>query len=218
MRVATIILAAGSSTRLGEPKQLLRQNGTTLVRRMTDIALSLRAGPVVVVLGANQEKVETELVGLPVIMPVNTDWKEGLASSLRVGLAALPNEPINAFLILLTDQPHVTAELLRQLVDTAQESGRGIVASRYRAGIAPAHRPERAVRPDEPAHLGVPALFAIRYKTEFMAFTGDVGARKLIRQYPDDCTEVAFPLGAVDLDTPHDVEQWQLSTRSRPPG
>ena len=209
MRVATIILAAGSSTRLGEPKQLLYQNGTTLVRHMTDIALSLRAGPVVVVLGANQEKVEPELVGLPVIMPVNTGWGEGLASSLRVGLAALPNEPIDAFLILLTDQPHVTADLLRQLINAAQETGRGIVASRYRTTAG------AAVRPAEPVHLGVPALFSIRYKTEFMALIGDVGARKLIRQHPGDCVEVAFPLGAVDLDTPQDVEQWQRTVNNQ---
>lgn len=198
MRVATIILAAGNSSRLGEPKQLLRQNGTTLVRRMAETALSLQAGPVVVVLGANQEKVEPELVDLSVIMPVNTGWGEGLASSLRLGLTALPDEPTDAFLILLTDQPHVKADLLRQLIHAAQETGRGIVASRY----------------TEPAHLGVPALFAIRYKADFMAFTGDVGARKLIRQHSDDCAQVAFPLGAVDLDTPQDVALWQLSTRS----
>lgn len=202
MPIASVILAAGSSTRLGEPKQLLRQNGTTLVRRIAEIALSLDVGPVVTVLGANEARVNRELANLPLIKPVNINWSEGLASSLRVGLAALPNEPIDAFLILLTDQPHVTADLLRQLINAAQETGHGIVASRYA----------------EPAHLGVPALFHIRYKAECMAFTGDVGARKLIRQYPDDCAEVPFPLGAVDLDTPQDVVNWQLSTRSRPHG
>lgn len=193
MRVATIILAAGSSSRLGHPKQLLRQDGTTFVRRMAEIALSLHTGPVVVVLGANGEKVGQELAGLPLFTPFNTDWAEGLAASLRVGLTALPDAPIDAFLILLTDQPHVTADLLRQLIAVRQQTGRGIVASRYA----------------EPAHLGVPALFDIRHKTEFMTFTGDVGARKLIRQHPDDCAEVPFPLGAVDLDTPQDVERWQ---------
>ena len=200
MRVATILLAAGSSTRLGSPKQLLRQNGTTLVRHMAGIALSLQAGPVVVVLGANEEKISQELAGLPLITPVNTNWAEGLAASLRVGLTALSDEPsIDAFLILLTDQPHVTADLLRQLIDVRRETGRGIVASRYA----------------DPAHLGVPALFAIRYKTDFLQFTGDVGARKLIRQHSDDCAEVPFPLGAVDLDTPQDVERWQLSVNSQ---
>ena len=210
MPIATIILAAGGSTRLGgESKQLLRQNGMTLVRCMADIALSLQAGPVVAVLGANQEKIGRELADLPLITPINTDWAEGLASSLRVGLSALPDEPpIDAFLILLTDQPHVTADLLRQLVDARRKSGRGIVVSRYRTGGG------AAFRPAEPAHLGVPALFDIRYKAEFLTFTGDVGARKLIRQYPDDRAEVPFPLGAVDLDNPQDVADWQLRTHN----
>lgn len=167
---------------------------------MAEIALSLQAGPVIVVLGANHEKVGQELADLPLITPINTNWLEGLASSLRVGLMALPDEPpIDAFLILLTDQPHVTADLLRQLIDGRQETGRGIVASRYA----------------DPAHLGVPALFDSRYRAEFMAFRGDVGARKLIRHYPNDCADVPFPLGAVDLDTPQDVERWQLNLRSQ---
>ena len=201
MSVATIILAAGSSTRLGESKQLLRKNGVTLVRYVAEAALSLHIGPVIVVLGANWEAVGQELAGLSLIMKVNDNWAEGLASSLRVGLAALPDEPpVDAFLILLTDQPHVSADLLRQLIDKRQETGRGIVASRYRTG-----------GPAEPSHLGVPALFDSRYKSEFMTFTGDVGARKLIRQYPDDRAEVNFPLGAVDLDTPQDVAAWQSS-------
>ncbi|HLL93626.1 MAG TPA: nucleotidyltransferase family protein [Spirosoma sp.] len=206
MRIAAIILAAGSSSRLGgEPKQLLRHNGTSLVRRMANIALSLHVGPVVVVLGANGERVREELMGLPLITPVNADWAEGLASSLRVGLTALADDPIDAFLILLTDQPYVTADLLRQLIDKRQHTGRGIVACRYRTGRY------AGAAPVEPAHLGVPALFDNRYKPAFFQFTGDVGARKLIRQYPADCAEVPFPLGTVDLDTPEDVATWQLS-------
>lgn len=207
MPIATIILAAGSSSRLGEPKQLLRRDdGTTLVRRTAEIALSLGVGPVVVVLGANGEDVGHEIADLSLTTAINPDWATGLASSLQVGLSALPDIPTDAFLILLTDQPHVTADLLRQLIDVRQSTGRGIVASRYRTGGS------AAFRPAAPAHLGVPALFDIRYKAEFMTFTDDVGARKLIRQYSDDCAEVPFPLGAVDLDTPHDVVNWRSSS------
>jgi molybdenum cofactor cytidylyltransferase len=200
MRLATILLAAGSSSRLGLPKQLLRQSrGTTLVRHMAELALSLDNGPVVAVLGANHEEIGRELAGLPLLTPVNDNWAEGLAASLRVGLNALASESIDAFLVLLTDQPYVTAELLRQLIATRAETGRGIVACRYA----------------EPAHLGVPALFDRRYIPEFLTFSGDMGARKLIRQYPDDCAEVPFPLGAVDLDTPQDVARWQQSINSQ---
>ena len=193
MRIATIILAAGGSTRLGgEPKQLIIHNGTTLIRQIADAAVSLQAGPVVVVLGANHDLIHRELAHLSVYTPVNPDWHEGMASSLRVGLNAIADEPVDAFLVALTDQPYVTAALLQQLITTQQQTGRGIVACRY----------------GEAGHLGVPALFDIRYRSEFMLLSGDMGARKLIRQYSSDCAEIAFPLAVIDLDTPQDVEAW----------
>ncbi|SOD96682.1 nucleotidyltransferase family protein [Spirosoma fluviale] len=199
MRIATIILAAGSSSRLGgEPKQLLTANGTTLVRRIAEAVLSLQTGPVVVVLGANSERIQAEINDLPLYWPVNPNWTEGMASSLRVGLAALSDEPLDAFLVVLTDQPHVTADLLRQLITTQQETGRGIVACRY----------------GEMGHLGVPALFDIRYQSEFMRLTGDMGARKLIKMYANDCAEISFPLAAIDLDTWQDVDAWQRAAGS----
>lgn len=194
MNVATIILAAGGSTRLGgDPKQLLIQNGTTLIRRMADAALSLQVGPVVVVLGANQDRIRAELTHLPIHTPINARWHEGLASSLHVGLNTLADEPVDAFLVVLTDQPYVTTALLRQLITTQQQTGRGIVACRY----------------GETGHLGVPALFDIHYRGEFMNLSGDTGARKLIQQYAGDCAEILFPLAAIDLDTWQNVEEWR---------
>ncbi|GAB2599055.1 nucleotidyltransferase family protein [Spirosoma areae] len=194
MSIATLLLAAGSSSRLGgEPKQLLTQQGTTLIRHTTNLALSLKAGPVIVVVGANRERIQPELAALPVHVVVNPDWQEGLASSLRAGLSLLTDDLVEAFLILLTDQPHITADLLGQLIATRQQTGRGIVACRY----------------GESGHLGVPALFDRRYKTDFLALSGDVGARKLIQQHSTDCAAVLFPLAAIDLDTPQDVKKWQ---------
>ncbi|GAB3501786.1 nucleotidyltransferase family protein [Spirosoma knui] len=196
MSIATLILAAGSSSRLGgEPKQLLRYNDQTLVRRIAQEALSLQAGPVVVVVGANRERIEAELDGLPLLITYNENWREGLAASLQTGLMAIA---VDAFLVLLTDQPFVTADLLRQLIAVRQQTGLGIVASRY----AEPGNAEQSV-------LGVPALFDIRYKADFMKLSGDVGARKLIRQFPDDCAEVAFPLASIDLDTREDVDKWR---------
>lgn len=194
MTIATIILAAGGSTRLGgEPKQLLTQNGKTLVRQITEAALSLKTGPVVVVLGGNEEPIRTELTGLPIHAPVNTNWQQGLASSIQVGLNQLCDEPVDAFLVVLTDQPYVTSDLLQQLITTQHQTGRGIVACRY--GVL--------------GHLGVPALFDIRYQSEFRQLSGDMGARKLIQQYANDCSEVLFPQAAIDLDTWQDVEAWR---------
>ncbi|ADB41396.1 nucleotidyltransferase family protein [Spirosoma linguale] len=200
MRIATIILAAGSSSRLGgEPKQLLTANGTTLVRRIAEAAVSLQAGPVVAVLGANSERIQAEISNLPLYYPINPNWAEGMASSLQVGLTALSDEPLDAFLVVLTDQPYVTTELLQQLITARHETGRGIVACRY----------------GESGHLGVPALFDIRYQSEFMRLTGDVGARKLIRMYANDCAEIPFPLAAIDLDTWQDVDAWREAERDK---
>jgi molybdenum cofactor cytidylyltransferase len=199
MSIATIILAAGNSSRLGgEPKQLLRHDGQTLVRRIANEALSLQAGPVVVVVGANRDRIEAELVNLSLSTPYNANWREGLATSLQTGLAAISAEPVDAFLVLLTDQPFVTVDLLRQLIAVRQQTGLGIIASRYPDSES-----------DTSGVLGVPALFDIRYKADFMKLSGDVGARKLIRQYPDDCAEVPFPLASIDLDTWQDVDAWR---------
>jgi molybdenum cofactor cytidylyltransferase len=189
MTLATIILAAGQSSRLGQPKQLLLYQGVPLVRRMAEAALALGAGPVVVVTGANAEAIEVSLVGLPVQTAYNTDYQTGMASSVRTGLGALPNVP-EAVLILLTDQPHVDTPLLQTLLHTAERTQRGIVACRY--GDT----------------LGVPVLFSSRYVPDLLALTGDSGARKLIQQHRADCAEVRFEQGAIDLDTPDDVAQW----------
>jgi len=193
MTIATILLAAGRSSRLGQPKQLLRQAGETLVRLMTQMALSLKAGPVVVVVGANEGLIRAEVADFSVQILQNDQWETGMASSLQAGLRSLAHEPVDAFLVLLTDQPHVTPYLLKQLIDTRQQSGRGIVGCQY----------------GEPDFIGVPALFDIGYLPAFMNLTGDTGARKLIRQYADDCAIVPFPLGSVDLDTPDDLANWQ---------
>ncbi|WP_020606898.1 nucleotidyltransferase family protein [Spirosoma spitsbergense] len=200
MHIATIILAAGSSSRLGEPKQLLTNNGKTLVRQITETALSLQTGPVIIVLGANQARIQAELAGLPVQLIQNPGWQEGMASSLRTGLNCLPDTAIDSFLVLLTDQPFVTPALLQELIDTRQKTNRGIVACQY----------------GEADFLGVPALFASRYRSEFMNLSGDVGARKLIKQHVDDCAAVPFPLATVDLDTKQDVENWQSPRSSLP--
>jgi len=191
--IATILLAAGRSSRLGQPKQLLRQGGQTLVRQMARMAMLLNVGPVVVVLGANEEPIRAEIADLPVQLIHNEQWQTGMASSLRVGLAAFADESVDAFLVLLTDQPHVSPKLLHQLIDTRRQTGRGIVACQY----------------GEPDFIGVPALFDVSYLPEFLNLTGDMGARKLIRQHTNDCATVPFPLGSVDLDTPNDVVNWQ---------
>lgn len=193
MNIAIVILAAGASARLDhQPKQLIEWEGRTLIRRVVDTALSTDFRPVVVVVGGNKEQILPELDGLPVTIIDNQHWQQGLSSSVKTGLAAvyLTQKEIDAVLFLLTDQPHVDRGLLNQLLQVYQESGKGIVASGYGGS------------------LGVPALFDRKYIHELLSLEGDTGARKIIKKHPDDCAEVPFTLGNIDLDTRQDVERF----------
>ena len=174
----------------GEAKQLLTYKGQSLMRRVTETALALQRGPVVVVLGANREQIVPELAGLPVTLVDNAGWSTGQASSLKTGLAALylTNKDIDAVLVLHTDQPMVSVGLLLHMLDVWQEDGRGIVACRYGT------------------QLSVPALFSRAYMGELLQLEGDRGVKWVIGKHRPDCTEVPFEAGAIDLDSKRDVD------------
>ena len=191
MNIGIVILAAGASTRMGgQPKQLIQWEGRTLIRWAVETALSTPLRPVAVVLGANKAQIAGELESLPVTIIDNPFWEQGLSSSIKTGLAAvyLTQKNIDAVLFMLTDQPHVNRGLLLQLVHVYTETGKPIVASRYAD------------------QLGVPALFGREYLEKLLGLEGDQGARMIIQNHLDDCAEVPFEPGAIDLDTASDVE------------
>ncbi|MDC0711527.1 nucleotidyltransferase family protein [Stigmatella sp. ncwal1] len=189
MTVGAVVLAAGGSSRLGQPKQLLHHEGRTLVRRTTETALAAGLSPVVVVLGAHREAVATALAGLPVNLVHNPDWAAGLGGSLRVGLRALPPESVDAALVLLCDQLRVDAPHLSALVDTFSRTQAPIVASGY-AGAR-----------------GVPALFSRALFAELEALAPEEGARRVIAHEPSRVVEVALAGGAEDVDTAADLSR-----------
>ncbi|QJW90404.1 nucleotidyltransferase family protein [Spirosoma taeanense] len=199
MKIGTIILAAGDSSRMGgEPKQLITYKGQSLIRRITESALSLQRGPVVVVLGANRERILPELAGLHITVVDNPNWPTGQASSLKTGLAALyiTHKDIDSVLVLHTDQPLVSLGLLLHMLEVNQEEGKGIVACRYDTQIS------------------VPALFGRQYINELLQLEGDKGVKWVVVRHRNDCSEVPFEAGAIDLDSRRDVEmfaQVQLS-------
>lgn len=187
-RIATLILAAGASRRLGRPKQLLEIDGRTLLRRTAELALSAAAGPVLVVLGARAEEMRPELAGLKVETIENPDWAEGMSTSLRAGIRRLETEqpPVAAVLVLLVDQPRVNIQLLDRLIRLYEERKPPVVASRYN-GLN-----------------GVPAVFDRSLWEELKNIEGDRGARRVIRRYEKDMAIVDFPPAAEDIDTPED--------------
>jgi molybdenum cofactor cytidylyltransferase len=186
-QIGIVVLAAGASTRMGTPKQLLTYEGQTLVRRAAETALASVCRPVVVVLGANAVRVGAELE-LPLIVTHNREWETGMGSSIRAGLEAVlaADDRLDSLVIMLCDQPIVTAELIDNLLAQRRETGKTIVATEY-----------RGVR-------GVPALFARELFAEIGRLDGQEGARQIICNHPDDTAVVPFAGAAIDIDTPQD--------------
>jgi len=190
--LGAILLAAGGSSRMGSPKQLLQVSGETLLRRAARAALDAGADPVIVVLGHAAEACRESVEDLPVRPVVNEEWREGQGSSLRCGVAALlANKPdCPAVLVLLTDQVQVTAEVIRRLSVAFHKRGKGIAVSRYGEVLGP------------------PAIFHARYFPQLAALQGDRGARSIIAEAAEEVAVVDFPEGAIDLDTPADFQRW----------
>ncbi len=186
-----IILAAGTSARMGAAKQLLDCAGEPLLLRMVRVALASQAEEVVVVLGARMAECAAVLAGQPVRLIENPAWQEGMASSIRAGVAALPPE-VAGCVIMLGDQPLVTPALLDEMF----AAGRPIVAAAY-DGIA-----------------GPPVYFARRFFDELLALQGEHGARKLLQAHAAELTSIPFAAAECDLDTPQDYARWLASLRA----
>ena len=198
--VGAIVLAAGSSSRMGQPKQLLPIDGQPMVRRVTEAMCESGLGQVVVVVGAHAEAVTAALAGLPVEIVTNQDWAEGMSTSLRAGLGALGPE-VQAVLIALADQPALTPDLLRTLVARHQSSGAPITAPFYRG------------------QRGNPVLFDRNLFPDLLAVEGDRGGRALFARYQGqiECLEVDDPAVIQDIDTYEDYERTPGSPSRRGP-
>lgn len=189
LRCGAIILAAGPSTRMGSPKQLLCFEGQPLLLRAVEAALAAPVWPVVVVLGANAEAIRPLLAGHPVLVADNPAWPEGLASSIREGIGTLQqfSRRLDAAFIALCDQPAFSTDTITRLMAAQQSTGRSVVAARY-AG-----------------RNGAPALFLREHFAALAHLTGEEGARALLNGRPDTVATVDLPELAVDLDTPEDL-------------
>lgn len=188
---AVVILAAGGSHRLGRPKQLVEIEGQSLVRRAAEAALSAGTGSVHVVVGAEVPRVRKTLEDLPVELVINEAWKEGMASSIRAAIDAIERRerPVETIILMLCDQPGVSGDVLRRLLDAYRASRAPVVASRY---------------PEGP---GVPALFHAELFPALKSLDGDIGARQLIRHLDREVVTIPFTLSD-DIDTQDDVVRY----------
>jgi len=190
-----VILAGGASTRLGRPKQLLQYHGKTLLNHAVNQAINAKADAVVVILGKNADLFEGEIDNEEVRVVINKDWKEGMASSLRLGLDTLLNSKpyIDAVIFMVCDQPHISSSVLNELITVQQKTTKQIVTCNYGESIGP------------------PALFHKKYFRELAKLKGDVGARNIIEQNINDVATIFFPKGKIDIDTQDDYEALKKS-------
>ena len=193
-RIAAIVLAAGRSTRMGAANKLLSDiGGAPMVRRVAEAALASRARPVLFVTGHQAGEVRAALAGLDVAFVDNPDHALGLSTSLKAGIAALP-EAIEAALVLLGDMPRIAADHIDRLIDAfATEQGRCI--------CVPVHQGRR----------GNPVLWPRAFFAEMLQLEGDAGARKLLGAHADRVREVDLATDAIflDVDTPEALAKLQ---------
>ncbi|MGK9124998.1 nucleotidyltransferase family protein [Olivibacter sp. SA151] len=180
-----ILLAAGSSQRIGRPKQLLSYRGSTLVRRSVQIAEATNPAALVVVLGAAADLVKDEIRGQKINLVYNPDFKNGIASSIRCGVDYLLKHyaAIENIIIMVCDQPYVSKKHINRLMEEQRKTDAKIVASSYAD------------------QLGVPALFNKTLFKELTLLTGDIGAKKLIQKHSAEAIAIPLSYGEIDVDT-----------------
>ena len=189
--MAALVLAAGASSRLGEPKQLITFKGERLLDRAIRLAREAGASPVFVVLGADYERMLQALSDSPeapesdVRILINKAWKSGMSSSIRLGATAAERVGAEDLLVLGCDQPSVTAEHLRELCGASKR--------------------EHAVASYYWQRRGIPALFPAFAFHALQELTGDTGARELLQD--EAVLTVPLPGGEFDVDTPEDLER-----------
>jgi len=185
-----IILAAGQSSRLGTPKQLLKYQNKTLLQHAIDTAKQSKLRSIVVILGSNANNIlkETDTSGIHVV--INDDWQTGMASTIRCGIQLVQklNSDVDGAILMVCDQPFVSSDLLDSLIETQKETGKLIIASQYVDTI------------------GTPAFFQKQFFAELMALEGDSGAKKIIMQNNNFLATMPFPKGSIDIDTIDDYK------------
>ena len=189
-KFGVILLAAGASTRLGQPKQLLMYGDLTLLDHCIHVAHGSNADSIIVVVGAKPHSVNTQVSDKTHIAN-NVYWQEGMSSSIRLGIKTLAEvDPLaEGAILMVCDQPYVTSLLLNTLIATHQTTGKPIVASGYDNTFGP------------------PAFFHKQLFPELMQLDGDVGAKAVVQQHADEVELVLFPQGNIDIDTVADYQK-----------
>jgi len=186
--IPIIILAAGSSSRMGQSKQLLPIGGKTLLERAVETGLASETGNVIVVLGANEVLHKKLIERYPIEIISNNEWEKGMGTSIKIGVKFIdenfPHAP--AFIISVCDQPHLSSAHLKHLADTYHKGKNPIIASVYKNTY------------------GVPILFDQSFKEELCSIKEGDGAKHIVLANREKVYPMPFPSGEIDLDTMED--------------
>ncbi|MBB4802294.1 molybdenum cofactor cytidylyltransferase [Flavobacterium nitrogenifigens] len=190
-KTAIVILAAGNSSRLGRPKQLLEYKESTLLRNTISEALKVENSFLILVTGSNNNLIEKELNSVEITVAFNSDWQSGMSSSIIKGIQKVLdlNSNCESCILSVCDQPFLTNAIFENLMKESETTKKGIAASAYSKA------------------LGTPVLFHKKYFEELLQLKGQEGAKKLINKYADDVVAVPFEKGNIDIDTEEDYEK-----------
>lgn len=185
-KTAILILAAGSSSRMGKPKQLLPFKSTTLLGNVIEQAKNSKADTIFCVLGAKEQIIKASISSYEIELISNTNFKDGLSSSIVVGMKHL-KDLFDNILIMLADQPNVNSTYLNKLMKISEENPSKIIASNYQN------------------KKGVPAVFPKQYFQQLLNLQGDKGAKEFLNNQTDIIKMAPFNL--TDIDTKEDYQK-----------
>jgi len=185
-----MILAAGESKRMGKPKLLLPYGEKTIIETVIDSVIRTKVEKILVVLGANREKIEKKIQNFPLKIAANLNFRRGMLSSVQLGFQTLP-ENAQAVLVFLGDQPSISNAIINKIIDVYKETDKGIVL--------PVYKSER----------GHPVLIDMKYRDEVENLRSGFGLRALVYNHPEDIleTKVETPSILRDVDDESDYKR-----------
>ncbi|MBI2285108.1 MAG: nucleotidyltransferase family protein [Bacteroidetes bacterium] len=197
MRTGILILAAGSASRMQQPKMLLPFGKANILSHLLDEARALEPAAICLVTGYYHDEILSVVVTEGVQVVRNEQWQEGMSGSIRLGLLQLLQQEsaMQQLIILVSDQPFLTRSLLHNMLQVQQETQKGIIAAGY-AEIQ-----------------GTPVLFTKEYFDQLKQLTGDKGAKPILQTHSGDVAVVDFPEGEKDIDTPEDYSKYCTSIK-----
>jgi molybdenum cofactor cytidylyltransferase len=187
-KTGIIILAAGNSSRMGEPKQLMTFKNKTFLQHIVEESKEAGLDPVICVTGYKSEQISDTIRGMHVTILYNEKWSEGMGTGISVGVKQLLHSDVDSVILAVSDQPYVSSGLFAKMLTLKDQAGKRIVACSY-AGT-----------------LGTPVLFGKDYFNQLQSLSGNQGAKNIVKLNMPDVYPVEFEKGKIDIDTKEDYE------------